>query len=91
MPPHARPLSETFLLVVADLMTGTGGAVEAFMNLVDSFGRWMVAQETNDADDCTEGLLAALGWGIREYGLNVFQGYAFFRGLALLNNALCSR
>jgi len=90
MSQHPIPLSEEFTLVVADLMTGTS-MVEVFINLADSIGTRRGAQQTNDVEDCTEGLLSALGWGIRQYGFDIMRGYTFFRGLARLNDALCSR
>lgn len=90
MSQHAIPLSGQFTLVVADLMAGTG-TVDAFIKLADSVAIGKGVQQTNDVNDCTEDLLTALGWGIRQYGLDIIQGYAFFRGLARLNNALCSR
>ena len=77
-------------MAVADLMAGTGTA-EAFINLAGSIGIEGGIQQTNDVSDCTEGLLSALGWGMRQYGLDILGGYSFFSGLARLNNALCSR
>lgn len=90
MSEHGIPLSGQFTSVVADLMAGTG-TLEAFLNLADTVGIGKGVQQPNDVNDCTEDLLTALGWGIRQYGLDVMRGYAFFKGLARLNNALCSR
>ena len=90
MSQHTIPLSEEFTLVVAELTTGTS-TVEAFINLADSIGTRRGSQQTNDMQDCTESLLSALGWGIRQYGLDIIQGYIFFKGLARLNDALYSR
>ncbi|KAF8429341.1 hypothetical protein BGX38DRAFT_1263696 [Terfezia claveryi] len=90
MSQHTIPLSEEFTLVVADLMTGTH-TVEVFINLADSISIGGSILQTNDMNDCTEDLLRALDWGIRQYGLDIIRGYDFFRGLARFNNALCSR
>ena len=39
-------------------------------------------------DDCTQSLLGALKWGLRQYGLELYRGYDFFAALTRLGRTL---
>ena len=41
--------------------------------------------------DCTEPLLAALKWGLGQYGLDLYSGFRFFHALARLGRMLPHR
>ena len=83
-------LSDRFRRAVDELLGGSTSATVPIEEIIllskstDVGG----AAEASGANDSTEPLLAALKWGLWQYGLDLYRGYRFFCALAHLGNML---